>query len=820
VTHPPDYQALQGSERAQPDENKLAEPAGASELVDVTLIVRRSPHAPPRPGIEDLFAAGISRRPKLSREEFAAAYGALQEELDRVAAFARSHGLEVTETNKARRSVEVRGPVGQINKAFALQLRYCDSSRGRYRSYEGPVHLPSVLAGIVEAVIGLDNRPVPARHLAAGDPQNTNTLNPLQVATLYNFPDGTGAGQTIGIYERVTVDFFSGSVTNPGFTPGDLALTLSGFGLGTTPVVKQVPIDGQMNSGISDHETLGDIAISSAIAPGATIAVYFTGTSTQNLIHALQSMIHPNPGDPVPTVLSISYSLSADEDISNFSNNDYTQMDQLFQDAATLGITVFVSSGDHGAASEFSLPGFPARTAYPATDPWVTACGGTTIGNIIPPNVTQNAGGCEIQGSFDEFVWNDSWIDSGTTYTGATGGGISARFPVPLYQNGFPIPLRNGTLTAGRGIPDVAGNASPNSGYPITVQGVSQVFAMTSAVAPLYAGLIARINANVGFSVGFLNPVLYQLFKAVCRNVPKPSGQGPTNNTFGGIAGYPAGGIWNACTGLGTIDGKALMALYLADNPFNFANLGYYNAEGADDVTDDLEYGNWNHGDPSDLPCATVIENSAPTNAALIGRNVSTGDGTVGVFGSSSGGTRSIGVAGQSGTGCGMYGIGMSGTSIGVAGRSMVGEAVEATPLEQVVGQPVGVLGHSTCGAGVRGHSGPLLPLPEGASPLSSLKSGPGGVFSSGQLQDHLVAEGQISQRVSLSALAQLRLVPSIAPKLPVIGQLGDLYVQVIPAEPGVHLSVKMFICVSPSDQSGHAAFWAPVQLGAMQQGG
>jgi kumamolisin len=260
------------------------------------------------------------------------------------------------------------------------------------------------------------------------------------VAQLYFFPAGAGAGQTIGIYEMQTQE---GSV---GYTAEDLALTMQAMGGGLVPPTPiDVAVDGVGNAGVSDGETVLDIAVSSAIAQGAKIAVYFTGGTTQNILHTLQQMIHPGSGDPVPTVISISYGWgSDDEDVDSFSATEYTQIDQLFQDAANLGITVLVSSGDSGAFIEAKRQ---AQASFSASDLWVLACGGTTIGNVSGS-------------SFTEYVWNDTWQGG----SGATGGGVSARYPVPSYQSSGEVPKRNGTGTSGRSPPDIVGNASVNSG--------------------------------------------------------------------------------------------------------------------------------------------------------------------------------------------------------------------------------------------------------------------------------------------------------------------------------------------------------------------
>ena len=338
----------------------------------------------------------------------------------------------------------------------------------------------------------------------------------------------------------VVTDPDTGQPQSPGYTASDLAATFEAFGGGLqVPTPQDVPVNGQQNSGVSDGETVLDITVIGAIAQNAQIVVYFTGGDVPGIINALQKMIHPDPGDPVPTVISISYGWGPDDENDGASKTEISQINQLFQDAANQKVTVLVSSGDSGAEIESQTQ---AQASYPATDPWVLACGGTTIGSINGS-------------SFEEFVWNDTFGGN----SGATGGGISARFGVPSYQNGFPIPKRIKTGTVGRGIPDIAGNASPNSGYPEFVGGSSVgPTGGTSAVAPLYAGLIARINATLGQPVGFINPLLYTLAQTAFRDVVSESGA--TDNSFGGVTGYPATTGWNACTGLGSVIGTKLLA--------------------------------------------------------------------------------------------------------------------------------------------------------------------------------------------------------------------------------------------------------------------
>lgn len=537
---PRSYRALKKSEHNHPEGHRFLRKTPNDIPVTVTLVLRRRPDGEKFRKSEEVSVRSRPLHKYIKRSKFAAVRGADPKELKEVAQFARSVGLKILEKHPARRTVVVRGTTAVINNAFGVELHDYESPLGPYRSHEGTAHLPVALAKVVEAIIGLDNRQVLAEHFSStrrqnpDDPPNTKPLTPQEVASLYNFPSGLGTGQTIGIYEMQTRE------GPAGYTMQDLTDTLRAFGGNLRlPEIIDVPIDGVQNSGVSDGETGLDITVACAVAQGARIAVYFTGGDSQSILRAIQRMVHPDKGNPEPTILSISYGWGPDDGPPyGLPDQVITQLGKLFHDATALGLTVLVSSGDSGA---FIASDSQAQTSYPASDPWVTACGGTTIGNIIGT-------------TFDEYVWNDS----ARAGRGATGGGVSANFAVPGYQKHVQIPKRLGTNRAGRGVPDIAGNASENSGYPQFITGESVPVGGTSAVAPLYAGLIARINANLGSPVGFLNPVLYKADGGVFRDISGPPG--PANNSFARVKGYRAVSGWNACTGLGSLDGVALQA--------------------------------------------------------------------------------------------------------------------------------------------------------------------------------------------------------------------------------------------------------------------
>jgi len=198
---------------------------------------------------------------------------------------------------------------------------------------------------------------------------------------------------------------------------------------------------------------------------------------------------------------------------------------------AAMGVTVCIASGDNGSTDGVSDGS--NHVDFPASSPNVLACGGTTL---------QAAGGKITS----ETAWNEL-----ANNEGATGGGVSDVFPLPSWQSGANVPSP-ANPNGGRGVPDVSGDADPTTGYVTLVDGQSGVIGGTSAVAPLWAGLIALINQSIGKPVGFINPLLY----------PNASSGGDFNDiTSGNNGAYSAGPGWDACTGLGSPIGVGVAAV-------------------------------------------------------------------------------------------------------------------------------------------------------------------------------------------------------------------------------------------------------------------
>jgi len=266
-----------------------------------------------------------------------------------------------------------------------------------------------------------------------------------------------------------------------------------------------------------------DIEVAGSIAPAAKIVVYFAPNTDQGFLDAITTAVHDTTNQP--SVISISWG-SAE---STWTAQAMTNFDEAFQAAAAIGVTVCIASGDSGSSD--GVNDGQNHVDFPASDPFVLGCGGTSL-----------------QASNDQIVSETVWNDGSNG--GATGGGVSNVFPLPTWQDGFGVPLPS-VQAGGRGVPDVSGDADPDTGYNIRVDGENAVFGGTSAVAPLWAGLVARINQKIGKSIGYLNPLIY---------AQSVEDSGFHDVTEGNNGAFSATQGWDPCTGLGSPDGAQLLA--------------------------------------------------------------------------------------------------------------------------------------------------------------------------------------------------------------------------------------------------------------------
>jgi kumamolisin len=481
-------------------------PVPTDELIDVSLYLK------PRPQ-----PTGMTREASARHRHTAHA-----PDLAQIMAFAKANGLDVLEAPLGRRLVRLRGTTAVIEQAFGTKLHAYRHGAKTFRGRTGMLRLPPDIADITEAVLGIDTRPIAEpRFIIRPAAQKGTSFLPNAVAKLYNFPtDVTGAGQCIGLIEL-----------GGGYDDADTRAAFAAMGL-RPPEVVAVPVDGGANTPTpddgADGEVALDIQVAGGAAPGAKIAVYFTVNTDAGFVDAITTATQDATNKP--DIISISWGGPE----STWSAQSRNAMTSALQDAANLNISVFVAAGDNLATD--GLTDGKAHVDFPASSPWAIGCGGTLI------TVTDGKISAET-------VWNEG--NSGT------GGGISDAYPVPAFQSGITLPASANGGGPGRGVPDVAGNADPNSGYDIIVSGQTQVVGGTSAVAPLWAGLTALINQNAATPIGFIPSKLYTA-SGVTNDITTG-----TNKPAGSEIGYTAGPGWDACTGLGTPDGAALAALFV-----------------------------------------------------------------------------------------------------------------------------------------------------------------------------------------------------------------------------------------------------------------
>jgi kumamolisin len=454
---------------------------------------------------------------RLTRAAYASRHGANPASLRMVRAFAQEFGLTAEPAAQPGRcTVQLSGSAAAMQKAFGVSLAMHTTSAGSFRVREGAITLPEEMQGHILAVLGLDNRPQAKPHFRRAQPHADNiSYTPLQVAALYGFPaDATASGQTIGLIEL-----------GGGYRAADLTAYFKTLGL-PAPTITTVSVDGGKNTpgnaDGADGEVMLDIEVSASIASGAKIVVYFTPNTDQGFIDAVSTAVHDATNKP--SVLSISWGGPE----STWTAQASTALDAACQAAAAVGVTITVACGDDGSTDGVSGTG--NHVDFPASSPHVLACGGTKL----------TGSGSTIS---SEVVWNELAIGEG-----ATGGGVSTLFSLPAWQQNSNVPA-SPTPGGGRGIPDVAGDADPSTGYVIRVDGETTVIGGTSAVAPLWAGLVALANQQNGAAAGFINPALYaSSAKKAFRDI-----------TQGDNGAFSAGPGWDACSGQGSPVGSAVI---------------------------------------------------------------------------------------------------------------------------------------------------------------------------------------------------------------------------------------------------------------------
>ena len=526
---------LPGSERAEHPGAIRIGSVPADETIQFSVVVRPRQNAP---DMEQVARNAATTGQFLSREELAEAAAPDPADVQAVGEYAQRNGLSVEGVDPVARRVKLAGSAAAVKQAFGVSLDRYEHQGTTFRGRTGPVLVPQSLADIIVGVLGTDDRPM-AHRLTAAAPQfvsgHSVPMTAVQMASHYNYPAGLdGTGQCIGIIE------FGG-----GYFIQDINTYFAQLGR-NTPSIVDVPVAGGSNSptpgtgitldpgSLQTAEVELDIEVAGSAAPGASLAVYFVGAaSTNNWVDAITAAINDSTNNP--SVLSISWGLAEDAAPPQFLK----PVDQALAAAASVGLTVLIASGDQGSTGSWGQHGPPdalAHVNFPASSPNATGVGGT----VLRPD---GSGGVA-----DEVVWDNDATKS------ASGGGVSAFFGVPPFQSaaGISPVSANPPHKLGRGAPDVCANADS---YKVFIRGKNVPVGGTSAGTPLWAALIALVNQGVGGRVGLLQPMLYG---------PLLTAGALKDITIGDNGAYTAGAGWDACTGLGSPNGTAILLGYRA----------------------------------------------------------------------------------------------------------------------------------------------------------------------------------------------------------------------------------------------------------------
>lgn len=487
---------------------------------------------------------GCPKRTRLSNDDFAARYGASAEDIQAVSDFCLRNDLTVLGVQAHSRQIKVSGSIAQFNYAFNLDIQdheIDDSYHGTYqfRAFANAIHVDEHLVHTILGLHGISNE---VRIRPTGQQlTSVSSLGIGELAYLYQNLGNSAAGQTIGIW-----GFYS--------LPSDIQATFELYDI-PLPNIKYLYLNGatptQVANDVSGNPIEGnlDIAMAGGLGQGANIVVFYPNSADSTyLTDTLSRVIFPLSGDAACDCLSMSWIFPAGaEQGSSFASNVAGIMEPLFQDAAMQGVTMLSGTGDQGASNY--IPNSAASIGYPCGSPWVLACGGTVIGNVASDG-----------SSFQEIVWNDA-PDS----TNGSGGGVSAFFPVPSYQQGLPIPNAPQTGRPGRSVPDICANGSGYSSPLVYVNGTAEPVGGTSESTPIIAGMLAKVSALIGHAVGFVNPSLYA---AGCGLLHNAVAFGTVDNSFTDAGGNVWSLVSSNSNGLqiavnGVIDNTTRNVVYL-----------------------------------------------------------------------------------------------------------------------------------------------------------------------------------------------------------------------------------------------------------------
>jgi kumamolisin len=530
----------------------------------------------------------------LSVDQFRSQYAPSDDELNQAVNYLQQYGLHVDEVYPNHLLMKVTGTAAQFNAAFDTDLHEYAKDGKHFTKPKKTPKVPDILANSVLVIVGLNTeaqmKPMHESGKAVGDEVPSTASNTgisqtgvpgyftvKDVANMYNvnplYQKGiTGKGQTIGI------------VTLANFKPHDAYAYWDAVGVSyKRNRITQIHVDGGGPFGSDDGsgETSLDVEQSGGLAPDANILVYDAPNTDAGFMDVFYKAISDNRADTI----SVSWGLPEIFYMPQLNDgvdftNELKAFHQVFMEAAAQGISLFAAAGDSGAYDtnrELPYPSFSKTLSVdaPASDPYITAAGGTTAAGTIQKKYDviqipqEQAWGEDYQNDYLVKYYGDDYKDA--YFSDGTGGGVSSLWKLPWYQHGVdgtqktePDQSLEDLTTqpptdyldlpanfAGRNLPDLSMNADWATGYWImssTDGGFSPGWGGTSFVAPQLNGITALINQYNGGRVGFLNPTIYRLmqFKGWGKDKPFNDITAGDNWFYHGVPGY------DQASGIGT----------------------------------------------------------------------------------------------------------------------------------------------------------------------------------------------------------------------------------------------------------------------------
>jgi hypothetical protein len=576
------------------------------------MVLVLEPSAAKQAELDALVAAQHDPRSPLYRQwltpaGYGAQFGVSAEDAARVAAWLEGHGFTVEEIPPSNRLLIFSGTADQVAEAFHAEIHRYRVDGAEHIANSGNPRIPAALAGVVGGVVSLHDfrrrseieartplgaqtagegrvasesceepsagakapidsialmyglKPVPSAEAsvpaACSDGEqplytsgSTHYLFPADWAAIYDLDSLYGAGTagtgiSIAIAGRSNIDV------------SDVAAFRTMAGLGANmPTVILAGADPGLVAGDQDEATL-DVEWSGAVAPAAAVElVAGASTATTDGVDLSAQYI---VNHALAQVVSVSYGSCEQE----MGTSELAFYNQLWEQAASQGMSALVASGDAGAAGCYggsSVAGAGSAVNGLCSSPYATCVGGTEFNegsNSAQYWAAANAANYGTAlGYIPEEVWNESALNGGSGLW-ASGGGASVIYAQPPWQKAV-----NGTSAANgmRAVPDVAVTAAAHDGYVLYENGSYYVVSGTSAASPSFAGVMALVvERQGGTGVGSANPGLYSLL----NSAPNPFHATPSgNNSVPGVTGFTASGAeYNLATGLGSVDGALLV---------------------------------------------------------------------------------------------------------------------------------------------------------------------------------------------------------------------------------------------------------------------